>query len=506
VCLVAVNTITVSSAGVAGVTIAATTCGAGHVQAAINAAKDGDTVTIPEGRCTWTATVTVDGKAITIQGAGINKTVIVDNVPKYADGTPPGHLLKLDTKGTMLTRLTGMTFDGGVGREDPFNKSLVFLTGDSKSFRIDHVRFIATRVSALTITGSTYGVVDHSIFDFAGYNIILYVHHPSWNGQSFGDGSWADDLYLGTEKAVFIENNIFNATSDGNGLRGALDSWQGGRVVFRYNFMNNSKIGNHGSESSGRGRGARSFEIYGNTFNYQGTITLNNVINFRSGNGVIFDNKATGKIAEFGTFHHYRDARTFSIWGQCNGKSAWDVNDGLVYATGAHTGRNRDAVLSDSRQSWKADQWVAYSVRNLTQGGSSIILSSTATTLTAKGVGQEQGLPEWNVGDRYEITRATVCFDQTGRGKGALLSGNPPTPAAWPKQAQEPVYVWGNTVNNQPTNMRSSAAVIQEGRDFFNGTPMPGYTPYVYPHPLNTGAPWVVPTVPAAPTNLKIIG
>jgi MYXO-CTERM domain-containing protein len=28
---------------------------------------------------------------------------------------------------------------------------------------------------------------------------------------------------------------------------------------------------------------------------------------------------------------------------------------------------------------------------------------------------------------------------------------------------------------------------VQEGRDYFNDMPMPGYVPYVYPHPLNDG-------------------
>ena len=34
----------------------------------------------------------------------------------------------------------------------------------------------------------------------------------------------------------------------------------------------------------------------------------------------------------------------------------------------------------------------------------------------------------------------------------------------------------------------SVADHIQEGRDFFNDTQKPGYTPYTYPHPLATAA------------------
>ena len=30
---------------------------------------------------------------------------------------------------------------------------------------------------------------------------------------------------------------------------------------------------------------------------------------------------------------------------------------------------------------------------------------------------------------------------------------------------------------------------IKQGTHYFNNTPMPGYTPYVYPHPLTKGLP-----------------
>ena len=48
-----------------------------EVEKTIDAAADGDTVRLSEGTATWTASVTVTGKFITIQGAGIDKTTIV---------------------------------------------------------------------------------------------------------------------------------------------------------------------------------------------------------------------------------------------------------------------------------------------------------------------------------------------------------------------------------------------------------------------------------------------
>jgi hypothetical protein len=55
--------------------------------------------------------------------------------------------------------------------------------------------------------------------------------------------------------------------------------------------------------------------------------------------------------------------------------------------------------------------------------------------------------------------------------------------------------VWNNTVNGVLSLPASSASVVQLGRDFLT-TPRPGYTPYVYPHPLVTGMSHVpAPTV-----------
>jgi hypothetical protein len=482
--------------GASGV-VAATSCNAADVQSAINRADDGDTVTVPAGKCIWLTTVVMEYKSITLQGAGIDKTVLIDAVPKVPTGNPPGHMLLVHTKPGLLTRVTGFTFDGSTtGIVDIFNKSLVRLDGTSKTWRIDNNRFIATRTSAVSIHGFTYGVLDHSIFDYQGHNNPLYVHHDQWNGVPNGDGSWSDELYLGTEKAIYVEDNVFN--SDGSRLVWGLDGWSGHRVVYRYNTLNNAVISNHGTESGARLRGARSYEFYRNRISYNGASgPFPTAIQVRSGNGVIFENTVTGAFTVAGQYNHYRDNMNYDIWGMCDGTSPWDVNDGVVYATGTHNGATGQKLLTDSTKSWKEDQWVGYSVSNLTRGNSSVILSNDANGISARGVGQNKGLPLWNAGDQYRITRASICIDQVGRGKGDLLQGSSPTPKAWPNQQSEPAYAWGNTLNGQTVALYSGSPVIKEGRDFRNGVPMPGYVPYTYPHPLTTGS--------KGPSNVRVV-
>ena len=65
----------------------------------------------------------------------------------------------------------------------------------------------------------------------------------------------------------------------------------------------------------------------------------------------------------------------------------------------------------------------------------------------------------------------------------------------------EPCYIWNNTTDGQPFNTFSpKTSNIKQGLNYFNNTPMPGYTPYIYPHPLVTGTGTPTPTPTGTPT------
>jgi hypothetical protein len=98
--------------------------------------------------------------------------------------------------------------------------------------------------------------------------------------------------------------------------------------------------------------------------------------------------------------------------------------------------------------------------------------------------GKCDGTSPW---DGSELSNGYPCLDQVGRGKGSLIAGDSPLPRRWPGQLAEPTYAWRNTLNGRPSKMTTNSPKhIVEGRDFFN-IPKPGYTPYIYPHPLTAG-------------------
>ena len=243
-------------------TINAASCSQSDVQAAIDAANDSDTVQIPAGTCTWTQTVNVgtqtgwtppvyNTKAITIQGAGMDKTIIIDDIPvtQYNSGA----MLSIATKLGGLIRVTGLTFDSlQIPKLDPdgYNRGMVGIAGYSQAWRMDHIHFIVGSGHGITVSNFNYGVIDHNTFDLNGWHFGMYIYHDYWKGVPEGDGSWADDLHAGTEKAVFIEDNVFNASP----FSVAIDGWSGGRAVLRHNTLNNSGIGAHGTDSPGRAR------------------------------------------------------------------------------------------------------------------------------------------------------------------------------------------------------------------------------------------------------------
>ncbi|MBN1421992.1 MAG: hypothetical protein JXP34_24680 [Planctomycetes bacterium] len=183
------------------------------VQAAIDAAKDGDTVRIPAGTFTWTKAVRIGAdkdlggkwtivgqKHLTIEGAGIDRTIIVDEVPRHPNGIDDA-LFVLHTREGKPFRLTGMTLRGGTAETGW--TGAVLIRGTSKQVRVDRIRFDHVQARGLHIDGDIYGVIDHCEFLIDAWVQAIWIGHSAWGGRTYGDGSWASPLALGTEKAIY---------------------------------------------------------------------------------------------------------------------------------------------------------------------------------------------------------------------------------------------------------------------------------------------------------------
>jgi hypothetical protein len=472
------------------------------VSTAVAAARDGDTVVVPAGTTSWTSTLYIT-KGLTIQGATTitgtrdnptvnDGTVILDEIPRGTHGHSAIFQATISLGKTF--RLSGFTFKGG--SSGPIAQGGVRLMGTCQAARIDHCHFDGLRQNPnISTFGQIYGVVDHCVLDLTVQGAESFaIQHDGWGGRNFGDGSWADDTYFGSEKFLFIEDCTFNKVRGGG-----LDCYSGGRYVARYNRFNNLGTQSHGTETTGRHRSARAIEIYNNTFNW--TREPVKAGELRGGCLLVHDNIWTGLRIKNGiSLACYREYYPFRAWGAANGTNPLDSNDPHgVYLSGTAGSGSGNNTLVVPGAGWTPNQWVGYTAINTTQvfparagaghHPSSWIVSNTSETINLKSDAGIDGPPtSFTAGDHFEIRRVLAALDQPGRGKGDLITG--PNPVArgvrWPNQALDPVYSWNNkrASDNSDVLIVSAEPTIKENRDFYNNTPKPGYKPYTYPHPL----------------------
>jgi hypothetical protein len=271
-----------SLAGIAhGATRTASSCDRSAVQTAIDAAADGDTVTVPAGTCTWTSAVTLSNKTIALRGAGSDAggTKIL-----YGGG---GHtLISVDAGSkTGKTDISGFWLQGGDANY--WSGTAMQINGPAgwKNLRIHHMVFDGNSQWAIRGNAATYGLIDHCTFKGSSHGINL-------SGR--GKTDWSTPLNLGTADFFFIEDNTFSFNDDyGSTGRAAVDWVDGGRIVVRYNKLVSNFIETHDrARSGGSIASANAWEIYKNNFS-TGTNKWKG-LDITAGTGVIWGNVLTG--------------------------------------------------------------------------------------------------------------------------------------------------------------------------------------------------------------------
>lgn len=426
---------------------------AANVQSAINAASSGEVVCVPAGTDTWSTGVTVAGKALTLQGAGIGTTTITD-------GTASGAMLGITAGPTNFVRVTAFTFVKGGDRSDgtisvdPIGN---IATNTGVSFRIDHNRILIASASSthFIVPTTVYGLIDHNTFDVTATSGSIGSIDPSGSndGNDGGFTPWTRALTLGTDQAVYIEDNTFNY---GSQSEDSIDAYGGARFVIRHNTFNNITVGFHGFDSGDR-RAVFSWEIYSNTFTNNGSTRLRGAT-LRGGTGVVYNNVYGGsQLWDDITILIYRTSSCLdhSSWGACDGTN-WQLGSTDYSAQAARTAS--------------------------TNGGVKFCSGNRDHLCTADLNCSSVGEGTCSTFEDGAGTGGYACRDQVGRTHGQVLS---------------PLYVWGNSgAGNVGVGTYDGACIgsfplstyIQAGRDYYaDGTTMPGYAAYTYPHPLQGG-------------------
>ncbi|NMM28224.1 MAG: hypothetical protein HHJ12_13290 [Glaciimonas sp.] len=182
----------------------------------------------------------------------------------------------------------------GNGNGAILDKGLALLNG-CVDFSVANSKFTKFISAAVEVNGSMKqrGVIYNN--DFVD-NYSDSVRNLGYGVVVYGDGTWPT-LELGTQNAVFIENNMMT------GNRHNVASNNSSRYVFRFNTVIANDVTKDFAMSDAHGlssspRGSRSYEIYNNNFsaNLSGGLEAT-AIGVRGGDGVIFNNTVASGIA-----------------------------------------------------------------------------------------------------------------------------------------------------------------------------------------------------------------
>lgn len=300
------------------------------VQAALNAATNGQTVCLPAGSATWSdADVNVaSSKGLTIRGAGTSGagTIITINNSKR---------LVINTNAATATRLTNIQFLDNGG--NAFEGSIVINSNaNDATWRIDNCYFNgASGVgdTQITTAGPGDGLFDH--------NTVYQTNGGPefFHNRQYGDASgWNVDVFPGSSNAVYFETNDFwhdSSAGCGSGIHeGSLvQNYNGSRMVFRYNTVRFYNVDIHGTPGF---VGGRWFEIYENTWTIDAAPVPGQAqcINIRAGSGVIYNNNMVINGSPCAGAHNIQliEDDTTGTW-----PLAYQIGSGYGGSTNAHT-------------------------------------------------------------------------------------------------------------------------------------------------------------------------
>lgn len=258
-----------------GLVISASDCTQPAVQAAIDAAGDGDTVEIPAGTCAWNTPVHFDAttRSVRLRGMGTATEIAVNVDRALQIGSTLGRAFVV----------SDIAFVGGADGGD----TIITVGGDSRTWRIHDLTFVNSGATfrLMRIYGTSYGVIDHCTVerpDPTRASSFVTVDGDDWQ-------SWRRPMTLGDADAVYVEDNTVGWVIHSEG-RPLYEGENGARGVVRFNRATNATIGVQGLATGGYASALRT-EVYDNNFIITGVSpTWSSLALIGGGTGVFYNN------------------------------------------------------------------------------------------------------------------------------------------------------------------------------------------------------------------------
>jgi hypothetical protein len=375
---------------------------------------------------------------------------------------------------TNYTTITGINFaqgssGGGAGYSIYRNRnnSAGSCNGSACSILI-HDNFFWSNQAEIIDGNTNRGVVWNNSFVFSPFSTGQYAAFRTKDANNTAlSTSWSSPDTMGTADTYGTANSYLE-TNDIHALTECTDLDDNSRTVVRYNLLDEAGCGSHGADTSYVG--VRYFEFYNNagvfeaySGNDPSVANLTWWYFVRGGTFVFHDNTLPAITSEYWGAKPDINLTTMSLQ-RVDNYPCWGAGfttPGQYYPTVRQVGFGY--VTGTRTANYPADGY-----------------KNVSTTSNSKGytgpvyVGDSDPIYIWNNNSRT----MNVTISDYGLDNGSTSCPSSPTPD-------------------------SSVNYIVSGRDYFNGTARPGYTPYTYPHPL-TGGQSSGNLTP--PTNVKAVG
>jgi hypothetical protein len=288
------------------------------VQIAISNSLPGDTVLLPAGTTYWTEPLSIN-KGITVQGAGIDQTVIINLQNVNLTTLTGGQAITISAVSNRVIRLTGISINGSQAGGGIDCGGALYA-----AVRIDHCKIINSRREGIALKALVAGLIDHCTF-INNYLQLGFYPDPHMNT------SWQQPLTLGTTNCAVVEDCVFLLQNTGSwdpwGSKfwSSFENGRGARLVFRNNYWTNSDsalaispiLDMHGNQepvdlvnNTGIHRGTRSMEMYNNVFDNHVSASYSRYcrpVFLRGGTFLMYSNVYVGKGIEGTLFSEEED-------------------------------------------------------------------------------------------------------------------------------------------------------------------------------------------------------
>ena len=495
----------------AGATIFNSNGSSSDVQAKINLATNGDTVTLPAGSFTWSAGINVSGKAIKIQGAGSGR-VIGRSASSVSVGTGSKTFttqsgLPISNGQTLKVERTGTVVSGGsatgtraymVGNVTSYSGSTLTMNVTSVSGSGTHSVWMISTMPTTTVVHSAGSSTLVNLTEATGGNV-------DFSGIFFSAASAGTVVKLNRTsngKPMLVHDCYFENLDSGS-VNGVIRADTNRGVIWNCSFPSlpfaDARLAIHHIDCP--------------------TDSWTTPANWGSS-----DSDGTHSLyVEDCDFHAWRNATDFdnnsrSVMRHCL------MNNAGLGTHGADTSSygQRYFELYDSEFAYNGfgnGQTLPTNWWFFIRGGTFIVTDCIIPLMDSSDYPNK---PTWRiiVMNLQRSAGPNPCWGanipgiqypsprQAGMGRVTGTAGND---SVTYKGDSEPIYLWNNTGTgahrvalddyggSECTNPDSTASYVVSGRDYFDGTAKPGYQKYQYPHPLHSGS------APVAPQNLHLV-